>query len=157
MKTYFFFQLRGQLGWSCTPFWNQTEAFGLFISHYPYPPYPHSLISILKALSCMLTPLNSNLSLSRRSFQYQPLYAGWITSKVFLKNIYVPCVCLEKPMMSQKRRKLQWSLVTSLFTLHYICTYRLVFSSAFHPYQSLSMSSPYTDSLPFPSCLLRIS
>lgn len=60
-------------------------------------------------------------------------------------------------MMSQKRRKLQWSLVTSLFTLHYICTYRLVFSSAFHPYQSLSMSSPYTDSLPFPSCLLRIS
>lgn len=29
--------------------------------------------------------------------------------------------------------------------------------TTFHPYQSLSMSPPYTGSLPFPSCLFRIS
>lgn len=106
-------------------------------------------------LACRFyTPLYTNESQYRRSLQYHLLYADWIASKVFLKHIYA--VCLQRAMVPQKKEKknLQLSPVTSFL----LCiTYAHIDWYFLHPYQSLSMSSPYTDSLPFPSCLWRIS
>lgn len=133
----------------------------------PPPSFTHSFrhkneswTALEKDVSCMtrwIDSLNPNLCLQRRSFQYQPLWAGWIKSEVYFKYIYVLSVCLERPVAPREKEKTSIDSCDFLFTLHYVCTYRLVFSPTFHPYQSLSMSSLYTDWLPFPSCLLRIS
>lgn len=83
--------------------------------------------------------------------------------KVFFFQMCTSCGFGPKSAMAPQRKEKEHfnSLETSLFTLHYICTYRLVFffssSETSHPYHSLSVSSPYTGSLPFPSCLLRNS